>query len=321
MNKLITILIFVLFISCSNKNNNNTEISKTSDSILTVKDETISQIDKHKISSEVLDFSPDLAGFQNLISNLDRNSIKSIKVSQDFITTRLPDTIKIYDSLYYSYMRFFYATVNNFNDSLYERYTDLIPKLEQDLVDNDTREFNEMLNNSGLILLMSEGYFYVDSKSDYFSNLFDSRLSLSSTEYMNIRKKELKEGFSEDAGMLISFDQLADRVIIWENYINKYPNAFNIDEAKYYYQSYLETLLTGMDNSRVYDLEDEYVLPEIREIYKQYIEKNPDRKSTQIIEDYYNFIERHEFRYNDSIDLFLKKHNLSSMLGVQPHLR
>ncbi|MCF8373627.1 MAG: hypothetical protein K9H64_18545 [Bacteroidales bacterium] len=121
--------------------------------------------------------------------------------------------------------------------------------------------------------------------------------------------------------MLISFDQLADRVVTWENYINKYPTAFNKGEAEYYYQTYLETLLTGMDNTRVFDLEDVYVRPDIRELYKQYIEKNPNRKSTEIIDNYYKFIEKHDFRYNDSIDLFLKNYNLSSMLGVQPHLR
>ncbi|MCF8373626.1 MAG: hypothetical protein K9H64_18540 [Bacteroidales bacterium] len=195
MNKLLSILAIILFISCSTKEDNKSETIKKDHSLSVIEGIQNRKIEKSSISNEILNYSPDLIGFQKLINSLDRKSLNSISISKDFIKTRLPDSVKISDSLYYSYLKFFYSIVNTFNDTLYEQYAYLIPELEQNMDNDETKDFNKMIDNSGMILLMSEGYFYIDSKPDYFYNLFNSRLSPSLTEYLTIRRKELKEGF------------------------------------------------------------------------------------------------------------------------------
>ena len=60
----------------------------------------------------------------------------------------------------------------------------------------------------------------------------------------------MKQGFSEDAGMLISYEDLYYRIRRWEEFLYKHPNTIINDEAISYYRTYIETLMTGMANSR-----------------------------------------------------------------------
>ena len=150
---------------------------------------------------------------------------------------------------------------------------------------------------------------------------FKNRVSPDAKEYLAKRKDELKEGYSEDAGLLISFDALYDRIKRWENYQNHFPESHHTVEANYYYTSYLEMLITGMDNSRVFDLETNILLPEVKLLYEKIMNDNPESTTTKIITAYYSFLEHHNFTENDEIQDFLKENNLSTMLGIQPHLR
>ena len=168
---------------------------------------------------------------------------------------------------------------------------------------------------------MTEGMYYFDVTYDYFYNNFKNRVSHSLLEYLNIRKDEVKQGFSEDAGMLTGFEDLYQRVKRWENFLAKYSTSLKSEEANYFYQTYLETLLTGMDNSRTFDFENNTLIPEVKSIYERVIQEDSISSSGRVITAYYKFLSKHSFGYNDSINVFLETFGLSSMLGMQPHTR
>jgi hypothetical protein len=168
---------------------------------------------------------------------------------------------------------------------------------------------------------MSEGIDYLDVLPDYFYDSFSNRVSASVKQYLFIRKTELAQGFTEDTGLLISFDELYKRVKRWEKFLNDYPNTVYRAQAEDNYTTYLETLLTGMDNSRIFDFDKNVLLPEVKTIYEKAMTDGPNSKTAKIITDYYNFLGRHDFKENDSIPKFLSEHKLSTMLAVQPDNR
>jgi len=169
--------------------------------------------------------------------------------------------------------------------------------------------------------MSSEGMYYLDVMPDYFYINFRDLVSAGVAQYLSIRKDELKQGFSEDAGMLITFGELYQRVKRWEEFLDKFPNTVYTADADYYYQTYLATLLTGMDNSRVFDSENSVLLPEIKQLYEKIIKEDPQSRCGKIISSYYSLLKSHNFKDNNGIDDFLKANKLSSMLGVQPHSR
>lgn len=225
------------------------------------------------------------------------------------------------EAVYRLFISLIDKAVNEFNDSFEENYASLIEKLNSDVNDIEVRDFKKCLNLCGLSLLNSEGMYYVDAKYNYVYNLFKKEASPALREFLAIRSEELRQGFSDDAALLISFEDLYLRVISWEDFMKKYPDFFLKDHAKNYYEGYLSTLLSGMDNSRVFDYEDDKLLPEIKALYERIIAKNEDRKSTKIITAYYEYLKTIDFKYNESIEKYLKDNELFNMLGVQPDTR
>jgi len=201
------------------------------------------------------------------------------------------------DSTYIIFNYIFYTSVNAFNDSLEIRYPDILEKMEKGTNDQATKEFKKCLELCGLSLLNSEGSYYVDEKDDYYYDLFKGKVSPALTEYLKIRNKEIKQGYSED------------------------PDFFLLKDAEFNYTSYLSTLITGTDNSETFDSETQNLYPGIKKLYEKIISHNDGKKSTKVISDYYELLKRNEFKQPDNLDLFLKANNLISMVGVQPETR
>lgn len=263
----------------------------------------------------------DFKSYKIYLEKLADDSATSIPFALDYIHTCISADNMDCDSIFLLFNIKFYSIVNGLSDSLNTKYKFLIDRLEKDSSSLELKCFKNNLTTCGIDIFSTEGMYYFDVIPDFFYNNFKNCVSDGVKEYLNIRKDELKQGFSEDAGMLISFEDLYMRVKRWEKFIKKYPNTIYGEEAKSYFQTYLETLMTGMDNSRIFDFDSRSLLPEIKTLYEKIKNEEPESQTTKIIFSYYSFLAQHDFKENDSIEVFLKTNNLSSMLGVQPHTR
>lgn len=303
MNIFNLIIIFIVLTSCKNSNKSSNEL-----------------IEESNRSSKYC--TCDFKTIKEKVISIENNGIESINQFESIIKDCLDSlTESENDSVYLLFIENFYKAVNIFNNSIEKKHSSILKKLENNIEDNETKEFINSLNNCGLELFMTEGMYYVDVKFDYFEKLFLGKVSSALNEFLKIRSVELKQGFSEDAILLISFNELYERVITWEKFINANPNFLLKKQAQFYYESYLSTFLTGMDNSRTFDIETKEILPEIKKLYEQIIEQKDSLKSTIIIIDYYALLKTNGFKQPSNIKEFLNENGLYSMLGMQPELR
>lgn len=280
---------------------------------------------KQKIEENKAKFTSitgDFKEFKTFTQSLNKFDLYTISTTADYLRVFLPKANQVdKDSTYLYFLQAFYGTVNNLTDSLSIKFPETMKKLEEGKEDIQTRNLEEYLSLFGTGIFMTEGMFYLDVDPDYFLSIFDKQVSNGLNAYLIQRKQELIEGFSEDAGLIISFDKVYDRVLKWEKIVTENPNFLMVDDSQQYYKTYLETMLTGMDNSRVFDFEDERLTPEVKKLYESVIKSGPNTKSTEIIKGYYNLLADNDFKYSDKVDDYLKKNGLSSMLGIQPHSR
>lgn len=225
------------------------------------------------------------------------------------------------DSVYVLFNNVVYSAINDFNDSLELKYSTLLHIANRKIVDLEITKFKRCLDICGLTLLRTEGENYVDVNYDYYYKLFKDRVSPALNDYLKIRKKELRQGFSDDAELIISFHQLYKRVITWEKFNMKYPDFFNSHDSQLYYATYLSTLITGMDNSPVFDYDTGTLFPEINKLYLKIISHHESLKSTGVIKEYYELLKASDFKMPYQIDQFLKDNELFSMLGMEPETR
>ena len=279
-----------------------------------------SKIQNYKIKNEQQ--KTDFSSVKNEMLSCSEFDIVSIPIAEKIIEKSIVTMNPVeQDSTYIIFNYIFYTAVNAFNDSLELKYPDILEKFEKGTTDQKTREFKKCLDLCGLSLLNSEGSYYVDEKDDYYYDLFKGKVSPALNEYLKIRNKEIKQGYSEDADLLIGFDDLYERVVTWEDFMAQYPDFFLLKDAEFNYTSYLSTLITGTDNSETFDSETQNLYPGIKKLYEKIISHKDGKKSTKVISDYYELLKRNEFKQPDNLDLFLKANNLISMVGVQPETR
>lgn len=191
------------------------------------------------------------------------------------------------------------------NDRLYEdyvkirtKYTDCLNGLHQDILeqytDYHTREPDTYnlpdnvkkiageLSKAGLeFRVMGEGLTEIHSVYGYDYAVFKNKVTSDYESYILQLGNDRKENYAINGGLMISWEELGDRLIAWENFINKYPKSPLIKSAKIEYNNYLLDYILGMDSSPTYDRTEGRLLDENKEEYSRIIKKYPNSRTAK----------------------------------------
>ena len=174
-----------------------------------------------------------------------------------------------------------------------------------------------VLQRHGFALNFSEGNAFLDEDVAYILGAFGPLLTPAMREYLSIRNVEHHVRFSEDAALRIPWDALGDRIATWEAFLHKYPTFSWRDAAQYWRTMYLETYLTGMDNTRTFT-DSGTLEQDVRKSYEHFLRTNAGTPAAAVIRDYLALLEANAAPSDSTIKRFLREHELQSMLGVQP---
>ncbi len=313
----------MLLLSCNSQKTTNSKGEQLGADIITENLSEQNSITKLvSLNHQKLDkIKGDFNSFKLYSNNLSESNISSIPFMLDYIKTCIPNDNSSNDSIFFLFNRKYNRIINRLNDSLETKFRFISEPAGEESSAKQIDAFKENLEACGIGIFSTEGMYYADAQSDYFYNNFKDRVSPGLKEYLKIRQDELKQGFAEDAGLQITFDELYQRIKRWEQFRIKYPGTIYKEDAHYFYSMYLETLMTGMDNSRVFDYSNSKLLPDLKQLYEKIISTDSKSETGKIISSYYSMLARHGFKENDSINVFLKNNGLSTMLSVQPSTR
>ena len=153
------------------------------------------------------------------------------------------------------------------------------------------------IKENGYNIYWTEGMFYIEPDPSFYLDKFETYLSEQLVEFLKLEKVEVKAHFGADGGLLISWDELSDRIAGWDRYIAKYPDAPETAKAKdEYYRRYMYIYLTGTDNSGLYDPETQMLKDDVRKSYERYMEKYKDTEGYKAIKDFYEALKKNDFK-------------------------
>ncbi|MDV6168100.1 hypothetical protein R1T16_06660 [Flavobacterium sp. DG1-102-2] len=133
-----------------------------------------------------------------------------------------------------------------------------------------------LLKKAGLDLCeQGEGYVDICAGSDYYYNIFKLYVTPDYKEFIRINADEDKEVYAFDAGLHVTFEQVSERVLHWETFLQKFPKTKLREKAIDNYKSYQMDYLLGMDNTRSMNTETGQLEDENIAEYRRFIAKNP----------------------------------------------
>ncbi|GAA5102183.1 hypothetical protein GCM10023210_42910 [Chryseobacterium ginsengisoli] len=152
----------------------------------------------------------------------------------------------------------------------------------------NVKKLSDELKKGGLEFReVGEGYTEIWSLPNHYFSIFKDKVTPDYNTYIEQISEESEGLYSADAGLAISWKELGERTVFWENFIKKYPTSPLISRVKEMYNNYLYDYLFGMDNTPTHEYSDGTIYDENREEFNRIIKKYPNsdvaRKSKEVM--------------------------------------
>lgn len=255
-----------------------------------------------------------LASYDRFLGSLDKDNFDNIYAGIQYFKSHLEDQPQAdVDSACQAFMTFFFATISHHNDQLWEDY-DLISRFHDDEARRkpDIRNYIDALRRNGLDLFTFGRLYYIDQQSEFLFRNFSRYVSPAVRYYLALRSEELAEGFSDNDSLTITFRQVSERVIRWEQYRLQYPESVVSDYADYYYQLYLSTFLTGLKLSPVFD-EQGGLRPELSTVYHEFVNRHPESRAGFLVKEFYRILQVADFKWSPAVRHFYERRRIRNM--------
>lgn len=202
----------------------------------------------------------------------------------------------------------------------------------KEFTEEDWNDTNKVLNKYDLELWdIGEGIVTIRELPHLYYDLFKDYVTDDYKEYLKIWAKDNEELYQADAGLMISFEELGERIITWENFLNKFPNSTLKQRVNDLLNSYREDYILGMDNTPTidggYDNIPITIDEDVKKEYDRFIKKYPNSPTVELIkyffenyksENIYELIKSkifEKFEKDESIDVISE--NLGKMIAIK----
>lgn len=161
----------------------------------------------------------------------------------------------------------------------------------EDIKNANLKELTNKIIEGKYKLITMEGAFY--PIIDYEAlKTYNEYLSDEMKSYIDIKSIDSNSPTILDAE-LVSFDELAERLIRTESHLKEYPDGTRYEEILRLFGTYLKFYLEGSDNSPIYEYETRKIRDEVLASYKETASMQ-DTIISDIVSKYINIIEENE---------------------------
>ena len=202
----------------------------------------------------------------------------------------------------------------------------------ENFTDKDWADANKILNKYDLELWdIGEGMVTIRELPHLYYDMFKDYVTDDYKEYLKIWAKDDEKLYQADAGLLVSFEEIGERIITWENFLNQYPNSKLNVKVTALLNSYREDYLLGMENTPTrdggYDGQPYTIIEENMKEFNRFMKKYPNSPTVELIkyfienyknENIYELIKSkifEKFEKDQSIDVVSE--NLGKMIAIE----
>ena len=196
----------------------------------------------------------------------------------------------------------------------------------ENFTDKDWADANKILNKYDLELWdIGEGMVTIRELPNLYYDMFKDYVTDDYKEYLKIWAKDNEKLYQADAGLLVSFEEIGERIVTWESFLNQYPDTKLNIKVNALLNSYREDYLLGMDNTPTLDGGYDNIPITVDEVakkeYDRFMKKYPNSPTVELIkyllENYQNnnIYDLIRNKILNEFELDLTKEALSENLG------
>ncbi len=185
------------------------------------------------------------------------------------------------------------------------KYEDL--KQLSNIKEDEIKNLLQDAFGNGYKLSTSEGMHYLEIDYDKNFREYGQYVSDEVFGYLEIMAAESNKHFASDAALTISLDELVNRVIKTEKYINGYPGFVFINEIEQFHSYYLSAYLLGLNNTPAFDYQTLKYKDSFLKSYENTITNQKGTKLAGLLEEYLALLKKNDYTRTDEIIKFVNQ--------------
>lgn len=239
--------------------------------------------------------NPRLVAYRAFVAGLDSTDMAIVTKSADeFKRSFSGQPAELCDSAYAVFQAKYDEVEAILNENHQNDTTDYSPLFQRGtVVQPAVREFQKTLLSNGFKLSIAGGATYIEIDRSFISKNFYPMLSPIMKQYLDEIQKENKEGFALDELITISYRQLVDRIVWYDQFVRENPKFVMIDNCRSYQKAYLTYLLTGYGKTSLYgNAQTGEISPYFAKAFKYMMEKYTDSETSILVKPYWEALKQ-----------------------------
>ncbi len=176
-------------------------------------------------------------------------------------------------------------------------------------IDNiDDKELKDLLletRDHGYKVETAEGMFFPIINYEFYKQ-YSSYVTYDMKDYIDIMAVESNKVPAKDGALVIGWDEVLNRALNQERFINKYPDSVKLDSVKQLYKNYVSFTLFGLNNTPLFDYDSKVMVDDAKNVYMNAIENNERSKLVETLKGFLDLLQKDNYKLTDESDTYRK---------------
>jgi len=172
----------------------------------------------------------------------------------------------------------------------------------------ENAELKELLTEtlgSGYKVETAEGTFFPVIDYEFYKK-YSGYVTSDIKEYIDIMAVESNNPPAKDAALVISWEEVLNRALNQEKFINKNENSIRIQDIKNLFNKYMTFTLFGLNNTPLFTYDTMTLDPEAKEAYLSAVEKADGNNFLETLGEYMELLKKNNYKLTDEVEQFRK---------------
>lgn len=165
---------------------------------------------------------------------------------------------------------------------------------------------------NGFIMESGEGMVFPVVDFQRFQSFFDGKVGPAFKQYIDEEVLERRERDSDDGGLIIPIEKMAERAVFWEKFNQANPYFVLSDKTKMSEHWNRMVVISGMDNTPSYDFETKAILPEFKALWAGVQQKYPGTTLAAKCKEISDLAASEGWKYSSKVEAWVAKYHEES---------
>jgi hypothetical protein len=231
------------------------------------------------------------------VANFIKNNIA--EVSQEDASKMVDAFEKIQKNSYQQYEELFFN--DNIQNKVNNEYESI--KTQADIKDAELRDLLTKTKNSGYKVETAEGTYFPVIDYSFYKD-FSSYVTSDMKDYIDIMAVESDKVPAKDAALVIGWDEVIERALNQEEFINKHKDSIRISEVEQLYNKYLTFTLYGLNNTPLFQYGTKTMNPKAKEDYSKAVADTGNSDYLKTLSEYMDLVKDNNYQLTSEVENF-----------------